>query len=692
MSFYLLIYIVSIVFSIYWGYLVYKIYKNAFGIFFLLFTIFMSGWFILFFLFFSGISGVENLLFISRFCFWIWVLTTYSLLFSLYFFNIWKNNLSKKSYLFIILFFISILWIYIGSDRIIYDLEFSQSENVYREIPGKWFLLHVFFQSFFVVAFVIMAFIKWKQSSYINRLRLKYISFFSYLLLFLLITFQLFLPMMWIRIFEREIILIYTFFISWVVYVIKKYYFTNVYYSIWKIFIWFLAWILSLGSIFWLTQLYEYFNNGFWGNTNFTWYANIVIWIIFYVIFYKILYNFLLWRDQYSTFEWFINKLKQNISLITDFHKLCPYLEKELKSIFKTYYCKVSLFDNFSNKELKKFFQKNNWMKLFINDIVFIEENKSKFDKKNILLDLDNKDFLIFPIFNSQENIWIISLGIKSFWDFYNKTEIKIIQDFIFFIEHHLKYIQSFEKIRDFSLNLDKKVDEKTIEYNNLINKQKEFIAMISHEIRSPVASAIFQADSMLDDIKYGDISDIKSELEILNSILIKIWELTSKLFAVQYYDTHNVTLYLEEIHIPYLLKNEIEVHTHTSENIQFIDRVDKNIWFLKIDKVQFRQVIENLISNAIKFTQGKDGIVCVTWYKTDTSFIVKIEDNGEGFEWIKIWDLFDKYSKWNTNIIWLWMWLYLCKKIISMHQGNIHAGFSQEFWWAEFIIEIPII
>lgn len=692
MSFYLLIYIVSIVFSIYWGYLVYKIYKNAFGIFFLLFTIFMSGWFVLFFLFFSGISGVENLLFISRFCFWIWVLTTYSLLFSLYFFNIWKNNLSKKSYLFIILFFISILWIYIGSDRIIYDLEFSQSENVYREIPGKWFLLHVFFQSFFVVAFVIMAFIKWKQSSYINRLRLKYISFFSYLLLFLLITFQLFLPMMWIRIFEREIILIYTFFISWVVYVIKKYYFTNVYYSIWKIFIWLLAWILSLGSIFWLTQLYEYFNNGFWWNTNFTWYANIVIWIIFYVIFYKILYNFLLWRDQYSTFEWFINKLKQNISLITDFHKLCPYLEKELKSIFKTHYCKVSLFDNFSNKELKKFFQKNNWMKLFINDIVFIEENKSKFDKKNILLDLDNKDFLIFPIFNSQENIWIISLGIKSFWDFYNKTEIKIIQDFIFFIEHHLKYIQSFEKIRDLSLNLDKKVDEKTIEYNNLINKQKEFIAMISHEIRSPVASAIFQADSMLDDIKDGDIFDIKSELEILNSILIKIWELTSKLFAVQYYDTHNVTLYLEEIHIPYLLKNEIEVHTHTSENIQFIDRVDKNIWFLKIDKVQFRQVIENLISNAIKFTQGKDGIVCVTWYKTDTSFIVKIEDNGEGFEWIKIWDLFDKYSKWNTNIIWLWMWLYLCKKIISMHQGNIHAGFSQEFWWAEFIIEIPII
>jgi hypothetical protein len=37
------------------------------------------------------------------------------------------------------------------------------------------------------------------------------------------------------------------------------------------------------------------------------------------------------------------------------------------------------------------------------------------------------------------------------------------------------------------NINLDKKVDEKTIEYNNLISKQKEFISMSSHEIKTPV-------------------------------------------------------------------------------------------------------------------------------------------------------------------------------------------------------------
>ena len=56
--------------------------------------------------------------------------------------------------------------------------------------------------------------------------------------------------------------------------------------------------------------------------------------------------------------------------------------------------------------------------------------------------------------------------------------------------------------LRDMTENLDKKVDEKTLEYNDLINRQKDFIRMISHEIRSPIGSAIFQSDSIIDDIE----------------------------------------------------------------------------------------------------------------------------------------------------------------------------------------------
>lgn len=62
--------------------------------------------------------------------------------------------------------------------------------------------------------------------------------------------------------------------------------------------------------------------------------------------------------------------------------------------------------------------------------------------------------------------------------------------------------METYALLQDVSINLDRKVDEKTIEYNDLINKQKEFISVISHEIKGPITNAVFQSDGLLDDLE----------------------------------------------------------------------------------------------------------------------------------------------------------------------------------------------
>lgn len=192
-----------------------------------------------------------------------------------------------------------------------------------------------------------------------------------------------------------------------------------------------------------------------------------------------------------------------------------------------------------------------------------------------------------------------------------------------------------YNEIRDLSENLDKKVDDKTMEYNDLLNRQKEFISVISHEIKAPIANAIFQADSIIDDLEDASFSKetLKQELSLLNKELIKTGELTTKLFSVQYFDTRSVALFRERVHLSQLLQTEYEVYSRMYEQVDFINRIDEDIGFVKIDKIQFQQVITNLLQNAVKFLDKKDSVILIEAYKGKGMLSVTIEDNGRGFQ-----------------------------------------------------------
>ena len=701
MNYYNYLYIVSVTISVLGWVMMWRQQKNMSGFFFLLFTIFSSLWFVIYYLFFSWLFIWDELLMLSRLGFWSGIPTVYSLL--LYLIYYWDNDTSwlnfKKIALPFFVFF-SLFCLYVGTDWIIYDLEFSFIDNVSRELTWSYFLLHIILHISFFLLFWYFSFKKVQTQDNLNKIRLKNILLSTFTLLVLLITLQLILPYFWIWILEKEIIFIFTLYVVSVPIIVRRYYFSHIWYGIWKV-IMFLA-ALAIWLI--ITYAVRYFivhigntSLSYWVGKNDYWIFDTFLTIIVYFPVYTFLQKYFLWNISFVNIGQHIDALKKKISQITDPEELNQVLNEDMYKLFKCYSASIYLYssDEHKTSELRKFFFDEELQRIFINDIVYIEQNKKFFNIEAIRKDIPKATFLLFPLYStSGVNIGYFTIWHKRFGDFYALEEVNILKEFSFFLQIHLKYIRTYTTMQDLSLNLDRKVDEKTIEYNDLINKQKEFISIISHEIKSPIASAIFQSDSIIDDINNDSITlpKIKDELHILNDQLLRSSGIIAKVFSVQYYDTHAVHLFRENIQFSHFLESELELFAHVHPELTLISNIAANIWFVSLDKIQFQQVLSNLLDNALKFMQPmEDPIIAIHVTKKQDILKIIIEDSGKGFEGIEAWDVFDKYKIGKKWMVWLWMWLYLCKKIISMHKGTIEADNSTKYGGAKFTMTLPI-
>ena len=436
---------------------------------------------------------------------------------------------------------------------------------------------------------------------------------------------------------------------------------------------------------------------GFWtidGESSYFLIPSIIV--LYEVFIYGFKYAFL-GKSEKEALREDVFSLQKTLVSTLDYQTLNAKLRDSIKKIFRINKAEVIMFWGQNDQQFnytKQYFE--SWYKdnLYIRDIIFYQERQKKSYIELLEQEIPSWAFIVFPIMEDDTCVGIFALGAKIFKEFYSHSEIKMLKSFSYFLSSHTRYIKTYRELQVFVNTLDEKVDEKTIEYNDLINKQKEFISVISHEIKSPIASAIFQSDSIIDDVTMDTLSKeaLMDELKLLNDQLLRTGWLLTKLFSVQYYDTHAVNLFREKVEFPHFLEHEIELFSHIHADIAFTSNIDKKIGFVEIDKIQFQQVINNLLDNAVKFLDCNNPLIAISASKKDNILEVVIEDSGKGFQWIKIADIFDKYTTGNKWTVWLGMWLYLCKKIVTMHNGTIEAMNSEDYKWAKFVISIPII
>ena len=230
-------------------------------------------------------------------------------------------------------------------------------------------------------------------------------------------------------------------------------------------------------------------------------------------------------------------------------------------------------------------------------------------------------------------------------------------------------------------------------EHVKLNNMRKEFVADVSHELKTPITSIKGFSETLLD-----GVDDKETEmhfLKIINDNADRMENLVQDLLTLSKYDKKIEKNNIREFDLGELTKQcaekfEIEVK-RKKQDLQCF--VTANVPNVLADREGIERVITNIISNSVKYTQEGGKIdVYVGFVHSDA--YVKIKDNGIGIpakDLSRIFERFYRVDKARSRMSGgTGLGLSIAKEIIEQNKGSIDIR-SEEGKGTEVVIKIPI-
>ncbi|MDZ7772706.1 MAG: ATP-binding protein [Balneolaceae bacterium] len=186
------------------------------------------------------------------------------------------------------------------------------------------------------------------------------------------------------------------------------------------------------------------------------------------------------------------------------------------------------------------------------------------------------------------------------------------------------------------SVRASKTVEREIQRLNRIENYRKEFIGDISHELKTP----IFAIQGFIETLLNGAIDDDEVNRQFLKKAMRNVNRLiylTKDLMEISKLETGELKSEVQDIYLRDVLMDVVESLQYKAqkEGVEIsVEEIDKNI-LVSADRNQIKQVLINLIENAIKYNR-EGGAVTVgakPWSKNDNRVLVYVEDTGIGIE-----------------------------------------------------------
>jgi len=225
----------------------------------------------------------------------------------------------------------------------------------------------------------------------------------------------------------------------------------------------------------------------------------------------------------------------------------------------------------------------------------------------------------------------------------------------------------------------------------NLDKMKSQFFANISHELRTPITLILgplaqFIKNNSLSDSQKQELTNIQDNGKSLLNLVNEVLDL-SKLEAGK------LTINSSPTKIPQFIERLVtnfESAAIAKEiEFQFMSFLEKDI-VADFDKNKLEKILNNLLTNALKFT-SKKGIIQIMVAQLEQNLLLKIKDSGRGISKEDLPFIFDRYFQSNQNLEGgTGIGLALTKELTELMGGEISVN-SKERVGTEFVIKLPI-
>ena len=201
------------------------------------------------------------------------------------------------------------------------------------------------------------------------------------------------------------------------------------------------------------------------------------------------------------------------------------------------------------------------------------------------------------------------------------------------------------------------------------------FLAQIGHEIRTPL-NAIKGFGELLVEEQVGPLNPVqKKYLTKMNDSAQNLLLIVNQILGWAKLESNQIPLQLERLDLCDIaneIGNLLELQMQKKQITYTVEDVD---WAIVLgDRGRMREVMLNLLNNAVKFTD-MGGTITISFEEKDSLILVHMKDNGCGIPVDKIAKLFEPFSRGldrpgeekNSGL-----GLWICRSVVELHKGHI--------------------